>query len=93
MPNRNTHNRHCEDAGIDKIICDVVNEWMDEPIKIHPGCGHRNYRHGSKDCRDISKRGRNFTEIQQYNKACQIHRDLDRKSNGCGCTPLYDDIN
>ena len=93
MPIRRTHNRHCEDAGIDKIICDVVNEWMDEPIKNHPGCKHRNYRHGSKDCRDISKRGISFTEIQQYHEACQIHRDLDRKYNGCGCAPLYDDIN
>jgi len=92
LPNRITHNRHCKDSGIDKKICDVVNEWMDEPIKDYPGCRHRNYRHSSKDCRDISKRGRNSTEIHQYFNACQIHRDLDRKYNGCGCSPLYDKI-
>jgi len=99
MPRRETHNRVCVSEGIEKDICDRVNRWMDEPSQLNPGCSHRESRHSREDCeqlaqdlyREYSTLGSQVAvqKAEQAYKACQLHREEDKKAESCGCKALF----
>lgn len=103
MSGRTKHTLICKQKGIDEDICDVVNRWMDEPSHQYPGCSHRQFRHSEEDCREVAKQV--FTHLYLYEEygldaaleatvqvyaACQIHREVDRENESCGCKALYE---
>jgi len=74
---------------------------MDEPARWQPGCAHRTERHSSDDCLDIAieiynealgetgDRELAFSKALQALSACELHRELDRVYERCGCKSLY----
>lgn len=102
MPNLGEHQEACSSQGIDTRICTVVNRWMDQPSTDYPGCSHRQFRHGDADCIDLA--GNVIAELSRKCEpdvvgilaaevycACQIHRQLDRANEACGCKALYEE--
>jgi len=61
---------------------------MDEPAKAGGGCSHREKRHGSADCfKWALANPQKFTE--RY-RACQAHREADKKTDRCGSKSLQE---
>ncbi|MDH5782922.1 MAG: hypothetical protein OEZ35_04570 [Candidatus Bathyarchaeota archaeon] len=89
MKTRKEHNLYCETKSIDREICDLTNEWMDEPARKGGGCAHRKQRHSSVDCLKWSLTARNLPEARERYRACQIHREADRKTDRCGSKSLH----
>jgi len=85
---RKKHNEYCESKGIDRNICDKTNEWMDNPAKKGGGCAHRKQRHSSVDCLRWSLSAKNPKEAIERYRACEIHREADRKTDRCGSKSL-----
>ena len=88
MKTRKEHNEYCESKGINRKVCDETNKWMDEPAKEGGGCAHRKQRHSSVDCVKWAFSARNVQDgIARY-RACQIHREADRKTDLCDSESL-----
>lgn len=97
MANSIEHNKVCKEQGYDANICASVNRWMDEPSSLFPGCQHRNFRHSKNDCdflaNNIFLKTKDIDKAEKIRKICMLHRIVDRKSDGCGCKPLFEDYN
>lgn len=95
MPNNSEHNKICVRQRYDKKMCDSVNRWMDAPASLYPGCQHRNFRHNRKDCDSLAnetlRRTGNIEKAKEAREICMLHRIVDRKTDGCGCKPLFQD--
>ena len=87
MPARREHNKDCESKGISSRVCNKTNEWMDAPSTEGGGCAHREKRHGSVDCVKWALSG-NPREAPERYRACQAHREMDRKTDRCGSESL-----
>jgi hypothetical protein len=100
MPNNTEHNKDCEKKGIASEVCKIVNAWMDDPSSQMPGCSHRNFRHGSRDCNEITRIVYDYyaqedpvlaiAKSKEARKACTLHRELDKQNELCGCRALFE---
>jgi hypothetical protein len=90
MPTRKEHNSFCEQDGINPAVCDRTNAWMDAPARKGGGCAHREERHSSRDCLRLALSATTLQEGAGQYLACQLHRELDRRSDRCGSKPLFD---
>ena len=88
MRRRKEHNTYCESFGVNPIICDETNKWMDAPAKHGGGCSHREKRHSSSDCMMLALKAKTFIEGFDRYFACQIHREADRRTDKCGLGSL-----
>jgi len=91
MKTKKEHNDYCESKGISRKICGETNQWMDEPARNGGGCAHREQRHSSMDCLKWAALSvRNPGEVGNRYRACQIHREADRKTDRCGSKSLHE---
>lgn len=91
MKTRKEHNVYCESKGISPKVCDQTNQYMDEPAKEGGGCAHREQRHSTVDClKWVAKSATNPKEAVEQYRACQAHREADRKTDRCGSKSLED---
>lgn len=88
MKTKKQHDVYCESKDINPKICDETNQWMDEPAKRGGGCAHRKERHSSVDCLKWSLSAKNPREATDRYRACQVHREADRKTDRCGSESL-----
>jgi hypothetical protein len=64
---------------------------MDAPAKEICGCSHRDQRHSTVDCLEwAAKSIMNPKEAVERYRACQAHREADRKTDRCGSKSLED---
>ena len=88
MKTRKEHNVFCASKGVNPNMCDKTNRWMDEPAKKGGGCSHRKKRHSSVDCLTWALSARNLREGVARYRACQYHREADRKTDRCDSKSL-----
>jgi len=86
MPARKEHNEICQSKGISAKVCEETNQHMDAPAKEGGGCAHREQRHRTIDC--VVWAAANPKEAAERYRACQVHREADRKTDRCGSESL-----
>jgi len=89
MPARKEHNQDCENKGISPKVCEETNQWMDAPAKEGGGCAHREKHHSPVDCVKWALSG-NPREARERYRACQAHREADKKTDRCGSESLQE---
>ena len=89
MKTKREHNAYCESKGVSPKICDITNQHMDAPAKDGGGCAHREKYHRSVDCVKWALSGNPKEVIEKY-RACQIHREADRKTDRCDSKSLHE---